>query len=83
MFHRFGWLWVLIALPLCVAAAAVAGMVAADLVESNAKPAAEIKHTHHHTTALPPCCCQDGCALPTNIVPYAVSAVGQPKRHRP
>jgi outer membrane protein assembly factor BamB len=83
MFHRFGWLGVLIVLPFCVAAAAIAGMVAADLVESNTKPASEIKHTHPHPTALPPCCCQDGCALPTNIVPYAVNAAGQPKPRLP
>jgi outer membrane protein assembly factor BamB len=79
MLHRFGWLWVAIVLPFCVAAVAVGGIVAADLLGSADSPLPE--QTPTAKKQLPPCCCLDGCVLPDHRLPQAAS--GQPKAALP
>jgi outer membrane protein assembly factor BamB len=75
MLHRFGWLCVAIALPFAVAAAAIGGIVAADLLGPADAPQPQQKAAAKKP--LPPCCCQEGCSLPDHRLPQA--ATGQPK----
>jgi outer membrane protein assembly factor BamB len=72
MFNRFSWLWLLVAAPVV----AVAGIVAADIVQSFNAPEPEPQPVAGPPKALPPCC-EQGCELPVGLLPQAAGTTAK------
>src|SRR5262249_14590390 len=73
MFHRLNWLWLVTAVPVV----AVVGIVTADIVRSFDTPEPQAETASGKK--LPPCCCQNGCELPTGLLPQGAGTGAQPQ----